>query len=190
MKFMDFHSRAVIVGLLLFGLVACSSSGADLPPLELSQSQAYTLDSGDTLRVTVFGNQDLSGTYPIDGAGTISFPLIGTVEARGLSRQELETNLQQRLSQNILVDPSVSIQIISFRPYYVLGEVNRPGQFPYVNDITVLAAVAIAGGYTYRAKLDYAKITRKVGDEVVERRAEPSSLLLPGDVVYIYERLF
>lgn len=171
-------------------LAGCSSGGSDLPPLEARATGPYLLDAGDTVRVIVFGNEDLSREYTVDGAGAISIPLLGPVNARGLSARQLESDLETRLGTEILVDPSVSVQVVTFRPFYILGEVQRPGQFPYVNEMTVLTAVALAGGYTYRAEKDYVKVTRKIGDEAVEGRAEPNSFVQPGDVIYVYERLF
>src|SRR5690606_7452452 len=110
--------------------------------------------------------------------------------ARGLSTRELETEVQARLADGLLVDPSVSIQVAAFRPFYILGEVQQPGQFPYVSQMTVLTAVALAGGYTYRAEKDYVRIVRNKGGEASGGRAEPSSFVLQGDVIYVYERLF
>lgn len=171
-------------------LTGCAGEGSSLPPLESGQPGPYALDSGDVVRMIVFGNEDLSGEYAVDGAGMISVPLLGTVDARGLSARQLETTMQARLADEILVDPSVSIQVVAFRPFYILGEVQQPGQFPYVSQMTVLTAVALAGGYTYRAEKDYVKVIRNMGEEAVERRAEPSSFVQPGDVIYVYERLF
>lgn len=182
--------RFSIVALLAVFLVGCASEGRNLPPLEAAEAGPYRLDTGDVVRVIVFGNEDLSGEYTVDGSGAISMPLLGAAQARGLTTQELEENLQTQLGQEILVDPSVSVQVINFRPFFILGEVQQPGQFAYVNDMTVLTAVALAGGFTYRAETDYVKVIRKVGDEAVERRAEPSSFILPGDVIYVYERRF
>lgn len=176
--------------MLLVVLTGCSGGGGDLPPLEASKGGPYLLDTGDVVRVIVFGNEDLSGEYAVDGAGTISIPLLGAVNARGLTTRELETELQNQLGTELLVDPSVSVQVVAFRPFYILGEVRTPGQFPYVSEMTVLTAVALAGGYTYRAEKDYVKVTRKLGDEAVERRAAPNSFVQPGDVIYVYERLF
>jgi polysaccharide export outer membrane protein len=184
------YRYCTILALLALVLAACSSPGSELPLLEPIGARTYTLDTGDTVRIIVFGNEDLSREYAVDGAGVISFPLIGTVNARGLSRTELESELRRRLGENILVDPSVSVQIVSFRPFFILGEVQRPGQFPYVNDMTVLAAVAIAGGYTYRAQKEYVRIIRKVGDKAMDGRTGPDSFIVPGDVIYVYERLF
>lgn len=182
--------RSYALAALLVMLAGCANSGSNLPPLEAGEAGPYVLDSGDMVRIIVFGSEDLSGEYAVDGAGTISVPLLGGVEARGRTTQQLESELQTAFSEGILIDPSVSVQVVAFRPFYILGEVQRPGQFPYVNEMTVLTAVALAGGYTYRAEKDYVKVTRKMGDEAVERRAEPNSFVEPGDVIYVYERLF
>jgi polysaccharide export outer membrane protein len=119
-------------------------------------------------------------------------PLVGAVAARDLTTGELEKSLTKRLSEDakVLVNPSVSVQLVVARPFYILGEVKNPGQYPCAYETTVLSAVAIAGGFTYRARTDYVSITRKVGEQVVERRADRDSPIQPGDVVYVYERYF
>jgi len=163
-----------------------------LPPIESAADGSYRLDTGDQLRVVVFNQEQLSGEYVVGGDGTISMPLVGGVPARGLTSSELEASLVQRLSEesDILVNPSVNVQVQTFRPFYILGEVRSPGQYPSVHQGTVLGAVAIAGGFTYRARTDYVSITRKTGDQVVEHRADRDTIVQPGDVIYVYERYF
>jgi len=167
----------------------CAGAGS-LPPLEPGSSAAYRLDSGDQLRVIVFGQADLTGSYTVDGAGMISMPLIPAVEARGHTPAELGEAISAELKRGVVRSPSVSVQIEAFRPFFILGQVRRPGQYPYVHGMTVLTAVAIAGGFTARAREKYVSITRTSGDSAVEARAERSTLIRPGDVIYVLERFF
>jgi len=188
----DKMPRFLIAALAAAVLSSCASPD-DLPPIEQSSAITdYRLDSGDHLRITVFNQEQLTGEYLIDPAGDISMPLIGQVPARGLTPGDLEKSLVKRLSQdqNILVNPSINVQVETYRPFYILGEVKNPGQYPWAHESTVLSAVAVAGGFTYRARQDAVSITRKNGDQVVERRGDRSSLIQPGDVVYVFERYF
>ena len=184
--------KILVAALAAAALAGCAGPG-DLPPIEqAAPTSEYRLDSGDQLRITVFNQDQLTGLYSVDPAGDISMPLIGQVPARGLTPGDLEKSLVKRLSQdqNILVNPSINVQIQTYRPFYILGEVKNPGQYPWAHESTVLSAVAVAGGFTYRARQDFVSITRKNGDQVVERRGDRSSLIQPGDVVYVYERYF
>jgi polysaccharide export outer membrane protein len=157
----------------------------------LPDPEPYRLDNGDQLRVTVFGQDTLTGEYTVDGSGSISMPLLGQVLARGSSAAELEQQISDRLaSEGYLVSPSVSVQILTYRPFFVLGEVNQPGQFTYIENMTVLTAIAVAGGFTHRASTDEFTITRKIGNKVIEARAQRNSVMQPGDVVYVHERIF
>lgn len=184
--------------LLASGIVAAMLSGCagpeDLPALEQNSASAesYRLDTGDQLRVTVFNQEQLTGEYKVGADGTISMPLIGEVSARGQTSGELEQALARRLSveKNLLVDPSVSVQVEAYRPFFILGEVRNPGQYPCPYETSVLSAVAIAGGFTYRARTDYVSITRRIDSQLVERRADRDSIIQPGDVIYVYERYF
>jgi polysaccharide export outer membrane protein len=184
--------------LFVSGLVAALLSGCagpeDLQPLEQDgvPAESYQLDSGDQLRITVFNQEQLTGAYTVGANGAISMPLIGEVPVRGQTTGELEQALVTRLSveKNILVDPSVSVQVQAYRPFFILGEVRNPGQYPCPFETTVLSAVATAGGFTYRARTDYVSITRKIGPQIVERRADRNSVIRPGDVIFIYERYF
>ena len=174
-------------------LTGCSGL-EDLPPLDQSSTlqESYRLDTGDELRISVFNQDQLTGNYKVGANGAISMPLIGEVAARGLTTGELEKALVNRLSvdKSLLVDPSVSVQVQAYRPFFILGEVKSPGQYPCPYDTTVLSAVAMAGGFTYHARTDYVSITRKKGDRIVEQRAERNSVIAPGDVVVVYERYF
>lgn len=150
----------------------------------------YRLDSGDRLRITVFEQTDLTGTYGVDQAGYISFPLVGAVAARGKSAQELEGEIASQLKQGFLRDPDVSIEIANYRPFFILGEVGQPGQYEYVPGMTVQNAIAIAGGFSTRAEQKTTDITRKIGGKIITGRVTISNPILAGDTIYVRERLF
>lgn len=150
----------------------------------------YILGNGDRLRITVFGEPELSGEFVVDGAGQISMPLIGEITAAGMSIRELQRSLETHFRNGYLNNPRISAEILNYRPFYILGEVNRPGEYPYTNGLTVFNAVATAQGFTYRAnKRDV--FIRGVND-LSERKVELTSSLLvrPGDTIRIGERLF
>ena len=150
---------------------------------------AYTMDSGDRLRVVVFRHEDLSGEFEVDGTGTFSMPLIGNVDAVGLTARQLEERIAERLRDGYLVDPQVSIEVLNYRPFFILGEVNQAGQFPYAAGMTVLNAVALAGGFTFRAKEDGITLQRG-GSNAPEVVVTPDTPVLPGDIVRVPERFF
>jgi len=152
--------------------------------------QPYTLDTGDRLRVIVFGQADLSNIYAVDGAGRLSMPLIGQVEARGVTTRELETRIAQRLRGGFLRDPQVTIEVDTFRPFFILGEVTQSGQFAYVQGMTVQTAVAIAGGFTPRARQTTVEITRVVNGEQVRAEVPLHHPIRPGDTIRVFERWF
>src|SRR5438477_9887736 len=150
----------------------------------------YTLDSGDKLRIVVFGQDTLSNNYTVDAQGAVTLPLVGAVEARGLTTAQLGGAIASRLRSGYVRDPSVAVEIETYRPFFVLGEVTFPGQYPYVPNMTVENAIAIAGGFTPRASKDKVTITRKVP-------AAPSRYVLPlryplrpGDTIELSERWF
>ncbi len=150
----------------------------------------YTLGSGDRVRVTVYGERDLSGTFEISGQGKIAYPLIGEVPAGGKTVHELEKVIVTRLADGYLHKPKVSIEVASYRPFYIIGEVKRPGSYAYVEGMKVVNAVALGGGYTYRAREDRFFV-RRVGDpKEKEVEAKPDDLIYPGDVVRVPERFF
>lgn len=153
-------------------------------------AEAYRLGAGDRVRVTVFGQEDLSGEFELDGAGRLSLPLIQRVQAAGLTLNELEAAIANKLKPDFLKNPRVSVEVLNYRPFYILGEVKNPGSYPYVNGMTVINAVALAGGYTYRAKENKVTIVR-TGD--IERKtisADHGTVVLPGDVIQVPERFF
>ena len=150
----------------------------------------YILDSGDKLRIVVFGQDTLSNNYTVDAQGVVSLPLVGAVEARGLTTSQLGSAIAGRLRSGYVRDPSVAVEIDTYRPFFVLGEVTFPGQYPYVPNMTVENAIAIAGGFTPRAAKDKVTISRKV-------QGAPSRFVLPlrhplrpGDTIEVSERWF
>ena len=150
----------------------------------------YRLGPGDEVRVIVFGQPDLSGVFRLDGAGLISMPLINNVDARGLSASELEKRIVAKLTPNYLKNANASVDILSYRPFYIVGEVSKPGSYAYVNGMTALNAVALAGGFTYRADEDDFEIKRTVDGKVSEMDAGPETEVQPGDVITVDERWF
>lgn len=150
----------------------------------------YRLGAGDALRVIVFGEEQLSGEFRVDGSGTVAMPLIGEVAARGRTTRQLEQDIAKRLEQGYVRDARVSVEVLNHRPFYILGEVRNPGQYPYVNGMTALSAVAMAGGYTYRAREDYVLVTRGSDPEKQIRRAPATTPVNPDDVVRVPERYF
>jgi polysaccharide export outer membrane protein len=150
----------------------------------------YTLDSGDRLRIVVFGQQNLTNTYTVDAGGRIAMPLIGSVVARGSTPQQLGQSVAAQLRRGFMRDPSVSVEVVAYRPFFILGEVNNPGQYPYVAHMTVETAVAIAGGYAPRGSKDDVAISRTVNGVTSTFEAPVTFNLRPGDTIRVKERWF
>jgi polysaccharide biosynthesis/export protein VpsN len=151
----------------------------------------YKLDAGDQLKITVFGEVDLSGNFVVDGQGVISMSLIGEIVAKNLTLRELQRLIETRLrDENYLRNPQVSAEVVNYRPFYILGEVNKPGEYPYVSGLTLMNAIASAGDFTYRA--DKRRVFIKSKDAADEREivVTPSTTIRPGDTIRIRERLF
>lgn len=148
----------------------------------------YALDSGDKLRVVVFGQEGLSNSYAVDGAGKIAMPLIGAVEARGKTTDDLGRAIAQQLRKGFVREPHVAVEVETYRPFFVLGEVNNAGQYAYVNGMTVETAVAIAGGFSPRAYKTGATVARLVEGRVVHVFVPISYPLRPGDTITVEER--
>ena len=187
------HSFAAFM--LVFGIASSGLSGCAPfdPPHDAMIGQTtepYTLDSGDRLRVNVFGQPDLSGDFSVDGSGNIAIPLIPPVAAGGLTTTELQASIAEALSRTLLRNPNVSVQVTEFRPFFILGEVMKAGQYPFVNGMTVQSAVAIAGGFSYRANQNNVHVTRKQGDRLVELDLPASAPVRPGDTILVKERYF
>ena len=201
------HRRMItLLGLVLgVGLAAgCSSSSPPSVPLgeaagggpggsgeaPIEDISGYKLGPGDALRVTVFRHEDLSGEFSLDGEGYFSLPLVGEILAGGRTARQVESEVEVALkSGGYLVDPQVSIEVLNYRPFYIIGEVNNPGSFEYVSGMTVINAVALAGGYTYRADQDDIIISRG-GSNGPRIEALPDTEVLPGDIIEVTERFF
>ncbi|MEQ1610098.1 MAG: polysaccharide biosynthesis/export family protein [Hyphomonadaceae bacterium] len=183
-----------IVGAGALALTACATGPAQGNPQELAQTgtsiAGYKLGTGDEVKVTVYGEPDLSGSFVVDGQGAISMSLIGQVEVVNLSLTDTSRLLETRLKEGWLKEPKVSTELAKGRPYYILGEVNRPGEFPFVSGLTVMNAIASAGDFTYRA--DRGRILIKSSDSPNEREVEltPTTVVRPGDTIRVRERFF
>lgn len=150
----------------------------------------YTLDSGDRLRVVVFGQDGLTNSYVLDASGNIDMPLIGTVAARGLTTDQLAARIGDLLRQGYVRDPHVAVEIEAYRPFFILGEVAQPGQYPYVANMTVETAVAIAGGFGPRGYKKGVIISRNYGGQVVRFQTPITAPVQPGDTIQVQERWF
>ena len=170
-------------------LTPATGAGPDGAPAGRLGAPAYTLDSGDRIRIVVFRHEDLSGEFEVDGGGTFAMPLIGEINAAGLTARQLEERIATRLKDGYLVDPQVSIEVLNYRPFFILGEVNAPGSYPYVSGMSVINAVALAGGFTYRAKEDAIEIQRG-GSGAPSVVVTVDTPILPGDILRVPERFF
>ena len=150
----------------------------------------YTLDTGDRLRIEVFGQDNHSNNYPVDAAGQVTQPLIGAVNARGVTTQELAAAIAARLKQSFIRDPSVAVEVEVYRPFFVIGEVTYPGQYPYVPHMTVENAISIAGGFTPRAYKSQVTVTRRIQGVPARTGLPLYSPVRPGDVITVGERWF
>ena len=155
-----------------------------------SATGAYRLDTGDEVRVIVFEQAELSQNYSVDANGKISIPLAGHVRARGRTVSQLKYAIESMLGREYVKDPKVSVQVINYRPFFILGEVRSAGKFPYVNSLTVEKAVALAGGYTDRANQKEVRITRRAKGGLKSYNVSPNYLVRPGDTVVVKERWF
>jgi len=150
----------------------------------------YVLGSGDKLKITVFGSDDLSGETEVDPSGQVTLPLVGQIPAAGKTVPQLELEIRHRLSPDFVKNPRLSIEVENYRPFYIIGEVKNPGSYPFVANMSVVNAIALAGGYTYRANKDEVLITRASDPSRKAVAAQRTDTVLPGDVVEVRERLF
>jgi polysaccharide biosynthesis/export protein len=159
-------------------------------PAPVAYDASYKLDAGDKLRVVVYGQEGLTNTYAIDAAGSITMPLIGTVPARGRTPAGLAAEISAKLRNGYIRDPSVAVEIDSYRPFFILGEVAAPGQYPYVPNMSVESAVAIAGGFSPRARRDSVTLTHSDGAGSTRVVVPLGTAVNPGDTVLVNERWF
>lgn len=155
-----------------------------------AEEVSYRLGSGDKLKLVVFNQTDLNGEYTIDGTGNISLPLVGTIAAKDLTLEELDKKIKEKLSPDFLLNPKLSIEVLNYRPFYILGEVATPSSYPYVSGMTYLTAVAIAGGFTYRAKENVVYVIHGNDPSQKEVETRMDEQVLPGDIIRVDERLF
>ncbi len=159
-------------------------------PVPVRYDAAYHLDAGDKLRVVVYGQEGLTNSYAIDAGGSITMPLIGSVPARGRTTAGLAAAISAKLRAGFIRDPSVAVEIEAYRPFFILGEVAAPGQYPYVPNMTVESAVAIAGGFSPRARRDSVTVTHTDASGTARFVVPPGSPVRPGDTVLVSERWF
>ena len=175
----------------VFALLAGCAPGSGLPPLPPAPVGDYRLGPGDAVRLTTFGEDQLTGEFHVGDNGTLAVPLLGSVRAAGLTPAALQAAVAAGLKRaNLLRNPAVTAEVTEYRPIFVLGEVNKPGQYPYQPGMTVVTAVAVAGGFTYRAVQDHASVVRTVDRTAVEGRAPRQAFVQPGDVITVFERRF
>ncbi len=185
----------IILGLAATPTLAQSQPGAQaaIPPQGAAppQDADYKLGSGDRVRIVVFNQKDMTGEYLVDGSGMLAFPLIGQVRAGGLTAHQLEKEIESKLKPDYLRDPNVSVVVLTYRPFYIVGEVKTPGSYAYVSGMTIINAVALAGGFTYRAKESSFYLTRtEKGGQKKKLDATPDTPVQPGDVITVRERYF
>lgn len=181
------RSMLCMLGLALLGC-AGGNPAANLPPSSEPAMANYTLQPGDQLRIVVFGQENLPVDYAVNDDGYVSVPLVGAVDAKGKTVPELEDQLTQDFTR-VLVEPSVSVQLLTPRPVYVLGGINEPGAYPYAKDMTIMSAAAMANGFTPYAYQDHFQVTRTTADgQQVDFRATGKDLVQPSDIIYVYEQ--
>jgi protein involved in polysaccharide export with SLBB domain len=169
------------------GLTACADAP---PPVTTATPDAYRVGAGDKLQVTVFGEKDLSGEFVVDDTGAIAYPLAGALPVNNMTVRQVEAGIADRLRRGLVTDPKVNVAVTRYRPIFIVGEVQRPGAYEFYNGITVLNAVAYAGGYTYRARNSKITVMRAGTGERKPELVNEASLLQPGDIIMVPERWF
>lgn len=196
-KVVLWRSSVAIIGLLatllLTGCGAGSVTSSATPPSATATAgdpSAYRLGPNDKVRVIVFGEDQLSGEYQVDSTGSVALPLVGEISAAGKSPREFEEAVRTAYANGYVRDPKISIEVLDFRPYYILGEVKKPGEYPYRTGLTVISAIAAAEGYTYRANTAAVLIDRPGQAGQLKVRATANEPIYPGDVITVNERFF
>jgi protein involved in polysaccharide export with SLBB domain len=161
-----------------------------LIPVQAAEISAYRLGAGDKLRVTVFDEKDLSGIFDVNDQGNIALPLIGPVRVGGRTISEVEDDITTLYGKDYLKNPRVNVEVLNYRPFFILGEVRAPNSYPYVVGMTVLNAVALAGGYTPRADTGGIVIKRANAPSAGEQRIDENAVVLPGDIIRVPERIW
>jgi polysaccharide biosynthesis/export protein len=195
----QFRNSAVacrIAAVLAVTLILPACSGTTPPPLSLSDMatpQSYQLGSGDRIRVVVYNEPNLTNEFSVSSSGDIAFPLVGAIKADGQTAQGLSDAVAKALVDGGYQDnPKVSVEVLKYRPYYILGEVARPGQYEYAAGLTFEQAIAAAGGFTYRASEKRVIVRRgaMAPERTVELTAERPVEVMPGDTIRVVERRF
>jgi protein involved in polysaccharide export with SLBB domain len=188
-----YQSIALIFPVIaVLALAGCGGAGPDQQLSGPESPQAYRLGTGDRIAVTVFGQGDMSGEFDVDDTGSIALPLAGAVPVKNKTPREVEKALETQLGGRggVLNNPKVNVAVVKYRPVYILGEVQRPGAYPYQSGMTILNAVALAGGYTYRASNKKISVIREETGDRKPLAASEMNYLEPGDVVTVPERWF
>jgi len=173
--------------LVLLPLAACSLNGK-VTTYSLEPHSVYTLGGGDMIRVKVYGDETVTGTYKVDDAGTVSMPLVGQLRVAGMTTAEAAGAIAGALADGFVRNPDVAVEIETYRPFFIQGAIKTGGQFPYVSGMTVRAAVSTAGGYSDTAQRQRATIYRKVGDQMQKSVVDLDFPIFPGDTIVISER--
>ena len=179
------------LALTVVALAGCAGPASDLPSLPAAPVGHYILGPGDTVRIITFDAEQLTGEFRVGDGGDISVPLLGAVHAAGITARQLGARLTEGLVRTgMFKQPSVAVEVARYRPIFILGEVKKPGQYPFQPGMTVLTAVAVAGGFTYRAIESVFSVVRDTSGKSIEGKAERQTPLAPGDVVTVFERHF
>jgi polysaccharide export outer membrane protein len=183
----------LVLALLLSAVAGCAlvpAGSSAPPPLPAVAAGSYRLDAGDSVRVIVYNQQSLSTDYQVGDNGTVSLPLLGEIRARGLTVQQLQKAIYDGLNNGIFVNPGVSVEVAQYRPFFIVGEVSKPGQYPYASGLNVLGAIAVAGGFTVRADERHITMVRRQQGLAAEWSVESLTDVAPGDVIVIHEQFF
>ena len=182
----------------IFSLAACNATDTLGPAspeeqqalIQRARAAAPVLQPGEKVKVTVFGEDRLSGDYEVDPAGNLSLPLAGTLRAAGLDKRQLEQRLTAAFRGEYLRDPKVTVDVADFRPFYILGEIAKPGEYPFKGGLDVMSAIALAGGSTYRGSRSLVMIKHADESQFREYPLSPAIPVLPGDLIRLPERYF
>lgn len=178
----------ILAAFAAFLMAACATSPGPLPE---ASATAYVIGPGDEIRVSVFRLADLTNTYRVSDAGVVSIPLLDPITAAGKSIDEVRDEIEAAVKEkNLVLNPSVSAEISKYRPFFVIGEVTKPGQYDFAPGMNVLTALGMAGGPTFRASSDNVVITRIVDGKAITGRVRLDSVVLPGDTIRVYEGWF
>lgn len=183
-------SRVLVVVALTAILAACATNPSLRNPYDVATGGPYLLDTGDVVRITVYGETDLTNTYAVDDRGTISFPLTGPIEVRGATTQIAASRLTAALAEGYLRNPNVAVEVAEYRPFYIQGEVTTPGKYAFVYGMTARAAISTAGGFTDTANRDRVVIYRARGTQMAKGRVDLDFPIFPGDTIVVEDRWF